>query len=164
MKPDGHPKSTIFIAALGCSAASLLAATNTTEHAFDDPASTPSKPPAEVLTNSAGEVAEQSWNFHVQNTVIVQGDPGFPAKYSGPNSLDSRGEVRDTVSLDLFAGLRLWRGAEAHVDGLMWQGFGLSITLGVDGFPNGEAFRLGTDIPNVNMARLFVRQTIGFGG
>jgi high affinity Mn2+ porin len=116
------------------------------------------------VTNSAGEVAEQSWNFHVQNTVIVQGDPGFPARYSGPNSLDSNGEVRDTVSLDLFAGLRLWRGAEAHIDGLMWQGFGLSKTLGVDGFPNGEAFRLGTDIPNVNIARLFVRQTIGFGG
>jgi len=46
----------------------------------------------------------------------------------------------------------------------MWQGFGLSKTLGVDGFPNGEAFRLGTDIPNVNFSRVFIRQTIGFGG
>ena len=31
----------------------------------------------------------------------------------------------------------------------MWQGFGLSKTLGMEGFPNGEAFRLGTDVPNV---------------
>ena len=46
----------------------------------------------------------------------------------------------------------------------MWQGFGLSKTLGVEGFPNGEAFRLGTDVPNVNLARLFIRQTIGLGG
>ena len=46
----------------------------------------------------------------------------------------------------------------------MWQGFGLSKTLGVEGFPNGEAFRLGTDVPNVNIARLFIRQTIGLGG
>ena len=46
----------------------------------------------------------------------------------------------------------------------MWQGFGLSKTLGVEGFPNGEAFRLGTEIPNVTFARLFLRQTIGLGG
>ena len=63
-----------------------------------------------------------------------------------------------------MAGLRLWPGAEAHLDGLLWQGFGVNNTLGVDGFPNGEAFRLGTDTPNVNLPRLFLRQTIGFGG
>ncbi|HWY31568.1 MAG TPA: hypothetical protein VNX46_12480, partial [Candidatus Acidoferrum sp.] len=79
----------------------------------------------------------QTWNWHVQNTDIVQGDPGFPAKYSGPASLNSQGEVRETVTLDLFAGLRLWRGAEAHLDGLMWQGFGLSQTHGIEAFPNG---------------------------
>ena len=31
----------------------------------------------------------------------------------------------------LLAGARLWTGAEAHVDGLMWQGYGLSKALGV---------------------------------
>lgn len=106
----------------------------------------------------------QSWNWHVQNTAIVQGDPPFPAKYSGPNSLDSRGEIRETVSLDLYAGARLWPGAEAYADALMWQGFGLSQTVGAEGFPNGEAFRLGTKVPNVNLARLFIRQVIGLGG
>ena len=109
-------------------------------------------------------VEEQRWNWHVQNTDIVQGDPPFPAKYSGPNSLNNSGEVRETVTLDLFVGVRLWRGAEAHVDGLAWQGFGLSDTVGVDGFPNGDGSRLGTKIPNANLARVFVRQTIGFGG
>jgi len=110
------------------------------------------------------KVAEQSWNWHVQNTDIVQGNPDFPAQYSGPNSLDSKGDLRETVSLDLYLGARLWRGAEAHADGLMWQGFGLSDTRGAEAFPNGEAFRVGTDVPNVNLARLFVRQTIGLGG
>src|SRR5271167_3034660 len=56
----------------------------------------------------------QDWNWHVQNTDIVQGDFGFPAKYSGPNSLNSGGEVQETITLDLYGGLRLWRGAEAH--------------------------------------------------
>jgi hypothetical protein len=106
----------------------------------------------------------QNWNFHVQNTDIVQGYPGFSSQYSGPNSLPNGGESRETVSLDLMAGVRLWRGAEAHIDGVMWQGFGLNNTLGVEGFPNGEAFRLGTSVPNGTISRLFTRQTIGLGG
>ena len=94
----------------------------------------------------------------------MQGDPGFPAKYSGPNSLNSEGEVQETVTLDLYAGVRLWRGAEAHMDFLMWQGFGLSKTFGVEGFPNGDGYKAGTEIPNIMFARLFIRQTIGLGG
>jgi len=124
----------------------------------------------DVETNSVSDADKspapprQNWNWHLQNTDIVQGYPGFSAKYSGPNSLPRGGEIRETVSLDLFGGVRLWRGAEAHADGLAWQGFGLGKTLGVDGFPNGEAFRLGTSVPNVNLIRLFIRQTIGLGG
>jgi high affinity Mn2+ porin len=124
---------------------------------------------ADVSTNSLSTLSQpppsrQNWNFHVQNTDIVQGYPGFSSLSSGPNSLPSGGETRETVSLDLMAGLRLWPGAEAHVDGLMWQGFGAGNALGVEGFPNGEAFRLGTDVPNGSIVRLFLRQTIGFGG
>jgi high affinity Mn2+ porin len=118
---------------------------------------------AEDATNSPAE-NQQNWNFHVQNTDIVQGYPGFSSQYSGPNSLPSGGETRESVSLDLMAGVRLWPGAEAHVDGMMWQGFGFHNTLGVEGFPNGEAFRLGTGDPNGAITRLFIRQTIGLGG
>lgn len=110
------------------------------------------------------EARAQTWNWHFQNTFYLQGDPGFPAEYSGPNSLHSGGEIQDTISADLFLGARLWHGAEMHVDGLLWQGFGLSGTLGVEGFPNGEAFRLGTSVPNVTFARIFLRQTFGLGG
>src|SRR5436190_2825982 len=116
----------------------------------------------EVIENK--DVEQQNWNWHVQNTDIVQYHPGFDAAYSGPNSLKSGSETRESVSLDLLVGARLWRGAEFHVDGLMWQGFGLSKTLGIEGFPNGEAFRLGTEIPNVNFSRVLIRQTIGLGG
>jgi len=117
-----------------------------------------------AATNPVAAPQSQAWNWHVQNTVIVQGYPAFSAEYSGPNSLHPGGEVRETVSLDLLAGARLWPGAEAHVDGLMWQGFGLSQTVGAEAFPNGEAFRLGTSVPNVNFSRVFIRQTIGLGG
>jgi high affinity Mn2+ porin len=107
---------------------------------------------------------EQNWNWHVQNTDFVQGYPGFSSKYSGPNSLPSGGETRETVSLDLMAGVRLWPGAEAHVDGMMWQGYGLGHTIGIEAFPNGEAYRVGTTVPNVNLTRVFIRQTINLGG
>jgi high affinity Mn2+ porin len=117
-----------------------------------------------VLSAATTGGGPQAWNVHVQNTDIVQGYPGYSAKYSGANSLPTGGETRETVSLDIMAGVRLWSGAEAHVDGLMWQGYGLRDTLGVEGFPNGEAFRLGTDEPNGSVTRLFIRQTIGLGG
>ena len=94
----------------------------------------------------------------------MQGYPPFAAKYSGPNSLPTGGQIRDTVSVDLFAGARLWRGAEAHLDILGWQGNGLHDTLGIDDFPNGEAYKAGTTYPRLNLAQLFIHQTIGLGG
>jgi high affinity Mn2+ porin len=126
---------------------------------FSAPADTNSVP----LADPHGGPQSHDWNWHIQNTDIAQGYPGFSALYSGPNSLASGGQIRESVSLDLFAGVRLWRGAEAHIDGLVWQGFGLGKTLGLEGFPNGEAFRLGNSVPNVNIARLFICQTIGPG-
>ena len=44
------------------------------------------------------------------------------------------------------------------------QGFGLSNTLGVAGFPNGEAQKSDFPIPRIDIARVFVRQTFGLGG
>jgi high affinity Mn2+ porin len=49
----------------------------------------------------------QNWNLHAQNTDIVQGDPAFSARYSGPGSLNRKGEVQETVTADVFAGARL---------------------------------------------------------
>jgi high affinity Mn2+ porin len=119
----------------------------------------------DLISRSApDDVVDQQWNLHVQNTDIVQGDPGFSAKYSGPNSLNNRGEVQETITADLYAGVRLWRGAEAHVDLLMWQGFGLSQTFGIEDYPNGDAYKAGTQTPNFTFAHFLIRQTIGLGG
>lgn len=141
----------------------LLVATGMVVHARE--ASAPSTGSTNSPAFSPGaRSGGQNWNVHVQNTDIVQGYPGFSAKYSGPDSLPAGGQTRETVSVDLMAGLRLWPGAEAHVDGMMWQGYGIGNTLGMEGFPNGEAFRLGTGVPNGNITRLFIRQTFGLGG
>src|ERR1700677_1612748 len=60
------------------------------------------------------------WNFHMANTDVGQLHPSFPAQYSGPNSLNNHFESAETISVDNFAGLRLWRGAEFHLDALAW--------------------------------------------
>ncbi len=60
--------------------------------------------------------------------------------------------------------MRLWQGAELHADALMWQGFGLSQTYGIEDFPSADAYKAGTNIPDFMFAHLFVRQTFGFGG
>jgi high affinity Mn2+ porin len=150
--------------AMGLAFASAALAAESSEDLPGSPGSPDTNRLSQVAVEASAEPREQSWNWHVQNTDIVQGDPGFPAKYSGPNSLNSNGEVQETVTLDLYAGARLWRGAEAHIDVLMWQGFGLSKTVGIEGFPNGDGYKAGTEIPNFMAARLFIRQTIGLGG
>ena len=106
----------------------------------------------------------QNFNFHSQITLTAQGDPGFPAQYSGPNSLNSVGERQSTVVADLFAGVRVWQGGEVHADFLMWEGYGLSQTFGIEDFPNGDAYKAGTTVPDFTAAHLFFRQTFGMGG
>jgi high affinity Mn2+ porin len=119
--------------------------------------------PCAAQDTSVGTVT-QNWNIHGQVTETPQGDPGFRALYSGPNSLNSNGEIQETFTSDLYVGARLGRGAEIHADGLLWKGFGLTNDKGIEAFPNGDAFKLGITIPHFMFAHLFIRETIGLGG
>jgi high affinity Mn2+ porin len=158
---------TLYNGSPGWGRATLAAGSDPTTDATSSAAPDAVAIPATQTTSSATEGAkgpDQIWNFHVQNTDLVQGYPGVSARYSGPQSLPTGSEARETVSLDLMAGFRLWSGAEVYIDGLMWQGFGLNNVLGIEGFPSGEAYRIGTAVPNGTIARLFIRQTIDLGG
>ncbi|HEV3304397.1 MAG TPA: carbohydrate porin [Planctomycetaceae bacterium] len=104
------------------------------------------------------------WNLHAQTTLIQNFDPGIRALYSGPNSLSTQRDREGSISADLFLGAPLWQGAEFHFDLLMWQGFGLSDSFGLEAFPNGDAYKAGSETPRFMAAHLFVRQTIGLGG
>ncbi len=116
-----------------------------------------------VAAEAAAGADAENWSVHMQNTNVLQGHTAIRSPYSGQNSLNSAPQMRQTVSLDLLLGLRLWSGAEIHLDGMMWEGFGISNALGMAGFPNGEAFRKGTSEPNANISRAFIRQSFGFG-
>ena len=105
-----------------------------------------------------------SWNVHGQLTFIEQGYPAFRSPYEGPNSLTGASQIQNTMSATAFLGYRPRDGTEIYVNPELMQGFGLSDTLGVAGFPNGEAQKSDFPIPRIDIARVFVRQTFGLGG
>jgi hypothetical protein len=82
--------------------------------------------------SSPGEdaIGEEQFALHGQLTYVEQETSSFHAPYAGANSL-SPNEGRETVDVTLYAGARLWPGAEAWINGEIDQGFGLDGTLGV---------------------------------
>jgi high affinity Mn2+ porin len=106
----------------------------------------------------------QDWAIHGQATIVEQGNAGFPSPYVGVNSLPGYPEGRETFDMTLYAGLRPWRGAEIWVNPEVDQGYGLNDTLGVAGFPSGEAYKVGAATPYLRVQRLFLRQTFNLGG
>jgi high affinity Mn2+ porin len=104
------------------------------------------------------------WEIHGQTTFLPQGYPAFHAPYSGPNSLTPAPQLQQTWSNSLFLNARLWEGGEVYYNPELLQGFGLNDTVGVAGFPSGEAQKSNFPYPRYNTSRLFVRQTFGFGG
>ena len=127
-----------------------------------DAARTNNAPPPTPPNPAAAQ--EPLWNYHMQATYVGDWHSSFPAQYSGPESLDNHSATAETVSADLFLGARLWQGAEFHLDGLFWQGFGFNHTLGIEAFPSAEAYKIGSPHGNICPARVFIRQTIGLGG
>jgi high affinity Mn2+ porin len=104
------------------------------------------------------------WEIHGQTTYLAQGYPGFRALYTGTNSLTPAPQAQATWSNSLFLNVRLWEGGEVYYNPELLQGFGLSDTVGVAGFPSGEAQKSNFPYPHYNTSRLFLRQTFGFGG
>jgi high affinity Mn2+ porin len=121
------------------------------------PGSTLDGPGPQPLPNA------HDWAVHAQTTYLVQTDPDFPSPYVGEHSLIP-GQSRETWDATFYLGMRLWPGAELWVDPEIDQGFGLSDTLGVAGFPSGEAYKIGNSYPYTRMPRYFIRDTISLGG
>ncbi len=106
----------------------------------------------------------EDWSLHVQATVVGQAHSRFAARYSGLNSLDLNSEFKSSLTATLFGGCSVWRGGEVYCNPELVGGSGFSGTTGIAGFPNGEIFRIGASHPQLTVARLFIRQTLGWGG
>jgi high affinity Mn2+ porin len=103
-------------------------------------------------------------SFHGQATFTWQGYPPIHSPYAGTNSLPGSGQGRETFDATLYAGVRLWQGAEFWFNPELDQGFGFANTHGIAGFPSAEAYKIGANYPYARIQRAFVRQTIDLGG
>jgi high affinity Mn2+ porin len=121
-------------------------------------------PPAIAGTPSPLTPLADIVSLHGQTTVVDQGYPSFRSPFQGPNSLPGAGQSRETFDTTLFAGVKLWQGAEFWANPEIDQGFGLADTHGAAGFLNGESYKLGAAYPYARIQRAFLRQTINLGG
>jgi high affinity Mn2+ porin len=104
------------------------------------------------------------WNVHAQTTFLPTAYPSFRSPYAGTSSLPGGGQSRETWTTTAFLGVRLWQGGEFYVNPELAQGFGLNGTIGLAGFPNGEAQKAGAAYPKVRPQRYYFKQTFGLGG
>ena len=103
-------------------------------------------------------------SLHGQATFVEQAYPSFRAPYAGTNSLDGTAQGRETIDATLYAGFKLWRGAEFWFNPEIDQGFGFDNTHGLAGFSSAESYKLGSTYPYARVQRAFIRHTINLGG
>jgi hypothetical protein len=106
----------------------------------------------------------ETYNAHFQATYIYQRHGGFPALYSGPNSLVSVYERGYSFSATGYFGLRLGRNTELYLNPEVAQGVPLSGLTGLGGLTNGENQKTAGSYPTWYRARIFARQTWPLGG
>jgi high affinity Mn2+ porin len=117
----------------------------------------------DIFTKGPSALDLDRFSFKGQTTFIEQYTPPFRSPYLGPHSLDPN-QGRESWDAMYFVGAKLWQGAELWVDPEIDQGFGLSNTEGIAGFPSGASFKVGAAVPYARVQRAFVRQTIDLGG
>jgi high affinity Mn2+ porin len=105
-----------------------------------------------------------NWNVHAQTTFLPSTYPAFRSPYAGANSLPGGGLTQETWTTTAFLGVRLWQGGEFYFNPELAQGFGIGGTLGIAGFPNGEAQKAGAAEPKIRAQRYYLKQTFGLGG
>ncbi len=115
------------------------------------------------------DIHNESWNAYGQFTYISQWHPSFPAPYTNANgsinSLVPDPERSFTGTFTLFFGLRLWPGAEAYIAPEFVAERGFSDLRGIGGsIQNFELQKTGSEIPTLYRSRLYLRQSLNFGG
>src|SRR5882762_1289847 len=108
--------------------------------------------------------APEETSAKFQATYVWQRKNPFGAPYSGSHSLSPDREKSYSFTATAALGTRTWRGGELYFNPEVAQGVPLSGLTGLGGFTNGEIARTSGPSPSFYRARLFARQTWGFGG
>jgi hypothetical protein len=118
----------------------------------------------ETVVGQEQSVPEETWNAKFQATYLWQKKPSFHAPYTGTNSLLPERELAYSFTATAFLGYRPWQGGELYFDPEMIQAVPFSNLHGLGGLTNGEQQKTSGPNPTFYRARLFLRQTFGFGG
>jgi high affinity Mn2+ porin len=127
------------------------------------------EPEANTEKEQEKEKQEEQWySAHAQATVVTQAHDPFKSPYIGPNSLLPHEPSATSMTGTLFLAARLWE-CEGNPGEVVFNpeiagGTGFSNASGIANFPNGEITRVGVAEPTPYIARLYLRQTFGFGG
>jgi high affinity Mn2+ porin len=120
---------------------------------------------AALASEPTDQVADsEAFNVHGQFTSVTQRQASFRSPYQAEHSLTPQAAQKETADITLYLGLRLWKGAEFYLNPEIDHGFGLSNTVGVAGFPSGEAYKVGKNRPYLKLPRLFLRQVVNLEG
>lgn len=114
-------------------------------------------------TTQTNEIPEETWNAHMQATYIGQKKPSFDAPYTGSNSLRADAARAYSISATAFFGYRPWAGGELYLDPEIIQSVPFSNLHGLGGLNNSEQLKTSGSDPTFYLARLYLKQTFGFG-
>ena len=102
----------------------------------------------------------KNYSVHAQATIIPQYHFSFNAPYTGQNSLLPGEPVKTSLTLTAYLAYRPFKHTYLVFNPEAAGGSGLSKTLGIAGFPNGEVYRVGDPKPKPFLARLYAEQRI----
>ena len=130
----------------------------TPQTSSEQAAETPDPKPESMFPHSKGG---RFW-VSGQMNFIFQTHPGFPAEYSGKNSLIPRYEKATSRVLTLYTGVLLNHSTEALLDIEETGGAGLSQSLGIAGFPNLDVVRNPSLSKAPYLARVMIDKIFSF--
>ncbi len=105
-----------------------------------------------------GKKEDKRYSLHFQTTIISQYHFDFASLYNGDNSLQPTEPARTSFSGTAFLNYKPFVNTYIVFNPEAAGGKGLSKTLGIAGFPNGEVYRVGDPKPKPFIARLYVEQ------
>jgi len=108
--------------------------------------------------------ANKKFSIHVQSTVIPQHSFNFTSPYQGANSFLPGEPTRTSFTATVFAAYKFAEHSYIVLNPEIAGGKGLSKTLGVAGFPNGETYRVGDPKPKPYIGRLYLEQRFPLSG
>lgn len=106
------------------------------------------------------KIKTKRYSLHGQATFLSQYHFDFKAIYSGENSLITSEPAANSASATLYFNYKISDKTYFVFNPEMAGGKGLSKTLGIAGFPNGEVYRVGDPTPKPFIGRLYFEKRL----